>query len=404
MTTTPTKRAPRASAKTKAQAADAGPLPFVDLTRLEPGFLEAWQERVADIGRRAAFVGGDWTERLEERLAREAGVAHAVGCANGTDALQLALRALGVGPGDTVLLPDLTFWATLEAVANVGAKAVAVEVSATDLQLDLEAFKTAALEHKPKAAILVHLYGWATADLAPLRLWCGARGIPLLEDGAQAWGVQHLEKPLPARAQISTVSFYPSKVLGACGDAGAVLTNDAALAEAVRRLGNHGRAGHDNHEVLGFNSRLGGLEAAWLDLCLDHLPARLASRRAAAARYRAALGDLPGWRMVGPPEAVTENGYLSVTLVEAKRRHALVAALAAAGIATGRVYPRVVSAQPGAGPALKQPADNPIARRITKGIINLPLFAHLREEEVERVIAAVRGLRHASPSAAGDGA
>ena len=139
-----------------------GAVPFIDLTRLEPGFLEAWLDRVADISRRAAFVGGDWVDRLEERLAREAGVAHAVGCANGTDALQLALRALGVGPGDTVLLPDLTFWATLEAVVNVGAKAVPVEASEADLQLDLAAFKAAALEHKPKAAIVAHLYGWPT--------------------------------------------------------------------------------------------------------------------------------------------------------------------------------------------------------------------------------------------------
>ena len=208
----------------------------------------------------------------------------------------------------------------------------------------------------------------------------------------------HKEKPLPARGQISTVSFYPAKVLGAPGDAGAVLTDDPALAETVRRLGNHGRSSHDVHELLGYNSRLGGLEAAWLDLCLDHLPARLARRRAVAARYREALADLPGWRMVGPPEGVTENGYLSVTLVEPKRRHALTAALAAQGVATGRVYPRVLSAQAGAKPALKAEVDNRVARRITRSIINLPLFAQITDEEVERVIAAVRSLRHEAPS------
>jgi UDP-2-acetamido-2-deoxy-ribo-hexuluronate aminotransferase len=368
------------------------PIPFVDLTRLEPGFMEAWLERVRAITARTAFVGGEWVARLEERLALEAGVAHAVGCANGTDALQLALRALGVGPGDRVLLPDLTFWATLEAVVNVGARPVTVDANAVDLQMDLAAFQEAAARHRPKAAILAHLYGWASGHLGDFRDWCGREGILLLEDGAQSWGARRSGLPLPAGALVSTVSFYPAKVLGAAGDAGAVLTDDADLARRLRQLGNHGRASHDAHDLVGWNSRLDALDAAWLDLCLDHLPERVASRRRTAATYRAALADLPGWRMVGPPEGITENGYLSVALVDPRLRDALAAALAGAGVATGRVYPRAISEQAGAAAVLTGSDDGDgggVARGIGAGIINLPLFAHMRAEEVERVAAAV---------------
>lgn len=367
-------------------------IPFIDLTRLEPGFMDAWLARVAAITARTAFVGGEWVARLEARLAREAGVAHAVGCANGTDALQLALRALGVGPGDTVLIPDLTFWATLEAVVNVGARPVTVDADRTDLQMDLAAFQEAAARHRPKAAILAHLYGWASGRLAAYRDCCRREGILLLEDGAQSWGALWRGRPLPAGALVTTVSFYPAKVLGAAGDAGALLTDDADLARTLRQLGNHGRAGHDDHPLVGWNSRLGGLDAAWLDLCLDHLPARLDARRRAAERYRRELADLPGWRMVAPPPEQTENGYLSVALVPPERRDAWAAALAARGVATGRVYPRAVSAQAAAPAVLAGRDAGRVAREVGAGIINLPLFAGLRDAEAMEVVAAVREL------------
>ena len=388
--TVPTASRPVIRSVTSPHPPAPSPIPFIDLSRLEPGFMEAWLERVRSITARTAFVGGEWVARLEERLAREAGVAHAIGCANGTDALQLALRALGVGPGDTVLIPDMTFWATLEAVVNVGARPVTVDACTVDLQMDLERFQAAAARHRPRAAILAHLYGWASGRLAEYRAWCRQEGILLLEDGAQSWGALWQGRPLPVGALISTASFYPAKVLGAAGDAGAVLTDDAQLAQTVRRLGNHGRRSHDDHALVGWNSRLGSLDAAWLDLCLDHLPGRLASRHAAAAGYRAALADLPGWRMVAPPPDQSENGYLSVALTDPAQRDALAADLAERGVATGRVYPRAISAQAGAASALAGSDGGEVARRIGAGIINLPLFAHLRAEEAAGVVAAVR--------------
>ena len=150
-------------------------VPFIDLRRFEDGFLAAWTARAADIGAHARFVGGPEVARLEARLAAESGAAAVVGCANGTDALQLALRAVGVGPGDLVVMPDATFWATLEAAVNVGARVVTVDVDEDDLQMDFEAFVAAVERHRPRAAILVHLYGWGSARLIQAR---GSTGSP----------------------------------------------------------------------------------------------------------------------------------------------------------------------------------------------------------------------------------
>lgn len=380
------------------------PVPFIDLRRFEDGFLEAWAERSLAIGAQTRFVGSPEVAALERRLAAEAGVAEAVGCANGTDALQLALRALGVGPGDLVVLPDATFWATFEAVVNVGARPVTVDVDPEDLQLDLDLFREALDRHAPRAAIVTHLYGWSSARLDELRALCRARGLPLVEDGAQSWGSCWRGESIYAGAEVATVSFYPAKVLGACGDAGAVLCQDRDLAARVRQLGNHGRSAHYEHAVVGWNSRLGGLEAAWLDLSLDRLPDRLASRRRAAARYRERLADLPGLRAVAPPEGYQENGYLSVLLVEPSLRPGLHRALEEAGIGYGMVYPGAMSRQGGAEGWLEDAVGGEVAARLGDSVLNPPLFAHIRDEEVDEACDAIRAALERAPAADATGA
>lgn len=367
-------------------------VPFIDLKRVEPGFTEAWLAKVADITNRTAWVGGPDVAALEARLASDTGATAAVGCANGTDAIQLALRALGVGPGDEVVIPDATFWATFEAVVNVGARPVTVDIDPSDLQMDFELFSRALDERRPKAAILVHLYGWGSARTAQFRALCRERGVVLIEDGAQAWGAQVDGESVYRGALAASVSFYPAKVLGSCGDAGAVLCDDVELAAKIRRLGNHGRTSHYEHGELGWNSRLGGLDAAWLLLCLDQMEERLASRRAVAARYRAelpALGLDLGLEVVGPPPNWVENGYLAVALVDPERRPALLAGLAARGIGSGTVYPGAMSEQPGAPAYLAAAYGGEQARRLSRSVVNLPLFAHMRPEEVDEVLAAV---------------
>ena len=363
-------------------------VPFIDLQRFESDFLERWTETCAEISRNTRFVGGPAVARLENDLVGQCGLPHAIGCANGTDALQLALRALGVGPGDRVLIPDATFWATFEAVVNCGAAPVTVDIDPGDLQMDFELFAQAIDRFRPKAAILVHLYGWGSARLDDFRILCQERELPLLEDGAQAFSVTHGDVPIMRGAQALTLSFYPAKVLGACGDAGAVLCEDELLADTLRKLANHGRTSHYEHGLVGWNSRLGGFEAAYLSLSLEYLPARIASRRAAFERYREGLQAL-GIHVVGPPPGYIGNGYLNVSLHDPEQRPAIEEVLRGAGIGFGNVYPGAMSKQPAAAGHLAGSVGGAEADRLSRGVINLPLFAYITDDEIDEVLAVM---------------
>ncbi|MDA8017946.1 MAG: aminotransferase class I/II-fold pyridoxal phosphate-dependent enzyme [Thermoanaerobaculia bacterium] len=367
------------------------PVPFIDLQRFEDGFLDRWAERCAEISAHTQFVAGPSATRLEERLAKLTGAPSVVGCANGTDALQLALRALGIGPGDLVAIPDATFWATFEAVVNVGARVVTVDVDSDDLQLDHDQLLEALDRHRPTAVILVHLYGWGSARVREIRTLCRDRGVHLVEDGAQCFGSTFEGHSIYAEAEVATVSFYPAKVLGACGDAGAVLCSDAELAETVRRLGNHGRTSHYGHGLVGWNSRISGFDAAYLDLCLDYLDERIASRCRAATRYREGLRDL-GVRVAEVPAGWEENGYLNVTLHDPVDRPLWQARMKAAGVGYGTVYPGAMSKQPGCGQHLAGAVGGEIADTLCRGVLNLPLFAYITDDEVDRVLDIARQL------------
>lgn len=363
-------------------------VPFIDLARFEADFLERWYDRCRDVTANTRFVGGADVARLEARLARDNGVAAAVACANGTDALQLALRAAGVGAGDLVLLPDATFWATFEAVVNCGARPMTVDVDEADLQMDFDLFRRAVDEHRPRAAILVHLYGWGSARLDEFRSFCRERGLPLVEDGAQVYGATWRGESIYRGADLATVSFYPAKVLGACGDAGAVFCSSAELGETVRRLGNHGRRSAYHHDLVGWNSRMGGFEAAYLDCSLDDLAPRLASRRRAAKIYRERLSEI-GVRVARPPADYEENGYLNVTLLAPEKRPAVEAVLKEAGIGFANTYPESVSRQPGAAGFLAGAVGGERAARLARSVLNLPLFAHIRDAEIDEVLAVM---------------
>ena len=364
-------------------------VPFIDLGRFEEDFLERWSEVSSDVVRNTRFVGGPDVARLEERLAAETGAGHVVGCANGTDALQMALRAVGVSDGDVVLIPDATFWATFEAVVNVGGRPVTVDIDPADAQMDFELFLEALEAHEVRAVVLVHLYGWGSAHLEDFRATCRRCGVPLIEDCAQAFGTLRHGAQVLGGAEIATVSFYPAKVLGGCGDAGAVFCADGELAERVRLLGNHGRTSHYEHGLVGWNSRMGGLEAAYLDLSLRYLPVRLAERRAVTERYRDELGGL-GMTFLAPPEGYLENAYLSVALMAPARRAALEQGLRDAGIGFGNVYPRSVSEQSGATGHLAGHVGGANAATLGRSVLNLPVFPYMEAEEVDYVIGTVR--------------
>jgi dTDP-4-amino-4,6-dideoxygalactose transaminase len=365
-------------------------VPFIDIARYETGFQQQWLHKVASMSAAAQFIGGSEVSILEDRLKSALDVKHAVGCANGTDALQLGLRALGVERGDVVLVPNATFWATFEAVVNVGGVPVTVDIDLNDGGIDLQAFEEAVKAERPKAAVMAHLYGWGTSHIRALRALCLQQGVQLLEDGAQCFGVTHQGGPLLKGALISTTSFYPAKVLGAAGDAGAVFTDDAALAERVRRLGNHGRTAHYGYGDVGWNSRLDALQAAFLNLSLDYIDARIRSRRQSADMYRRRLPGA-GLTPMNPPEGYLENGYCNVCLIpDTAQKFRLEGLLKARSIGFGNIYPGAMSVQVGAANYLKKHYGGTNAEKLSRSVLNLPLFAYMRPEELDYVITAVQ--------------
>jgi UDP-2-acetamido-2-deoxy-ribo-hexuluronate aminotransferase len=366
------------------------PVPFIDLKRFESGFLERWNEKAAAMSARAEFIGGKEVSSLEMSLAERAQVAHSVTCANGTDAIQLALRALGVGAGDIVLVPNMTFWATFEAVINVSAKPITVDIDLVDGGVSFEAFATAIEQFRPKAAVIAHLYGWGSAKIDEIRALCTSRGVFLVEDGAQCFGVEFNGESIYKNALIATTSFYPAKVFGAAGDGGAVFTNDVALAEKVRQLCNHGRTTHYGYGAVGWNSRLDALQAAFLNLSLEYFEQRLASRRSSAKLYQSELSAL-GLKQILAPSGYQENGYCNVCIVEdLSLKGRLEAGLKAAQIGFGNIYPGAMSDQPGAQGFLHAHIGGDSAQRLCRSVLNLPLFPYMTELELREVVGVLR--------------
>lgn len=370
--------------ETTQQKQEIHSVPYSAIDRFEAEFIPTWLNRVETLTRNTQFVGGEWIKKIEARLAKEAGTKEARVCGNGTDAIQLALRALGIGKDDIVLIPDATFWATFEAVCNVGARPVTVDIDLDDLHPTAELIEKAIHQFSPKAVILVHLYGWAVRDTVKIRMLCANRGIPLIEDSAQAWGTMLDGKPIFAEALVSTTSFYPGKVLGGAGDGGAVFTNDSKLAEKIQLLANHGRLSKYEHHFVGWNSRLDVLQCAYLDLCLDFTPKRIESRRYAANWYRENLKH-PMLQFKSPDIAIHENGYISVALMEPKHREQLIQGLIQAKIGHAIVYPGPMSKQPGAKGWIAGSLSDGHASQICESIINLPCFAGIQEIELEYV-------------------
>jgi dTDP-4-amino-4,6-dideoxygalactose transaminase len=370
------------------------PVPFIDLGRLvakvRADVLPAW----ADVLDRSEFVGGPRVGALEKKLGRTLGVPHVVSCANGTDALIVALQAAGVKRGAKVALPNLTFWATFEAVAQLGATPVLVDVDPDDLQASLPELRAAHDAHRFDAVLLVHLYGWASGQLREIRAFCKEREIALVEDGAQCFGVEAHGEPILARADVATLSFYPAKVIGGAMDGGAVTMQSADHEALVRSLCNHGRSAHYAYAHVGWNSRMGGLQAAFIDRVLDELPAILASRRSTASFYRERLRS-PKIRVHGPPPGIVENGYLSVVTVDGRGQE-IADALKAAGIGCARTYPETMDVQPPArASGMIVHGDMRHSKRIAESVVNLPLFYGIRDDERESaaraLLAAVGG-------------
>ncbi|MFO0736068.1 MAG: DegT/DnrJ/EryC1/StrS family aminotransferase [Labilithrix sp.] len=366
------------------------PVPFIDLSRLvsrvKADVLPAWQECLD----KCEFVGGPRVTALEKKLSGVLGVKHTVACANGTDALVVGLQGLGVKRGMKVALPNLTFWATFEAIVQLGATPVLVDVDPDDLQISFSELQSAHEAHRFDAAILVHLFGWTSARLAEIRAFCKERNVALLEDGAQCFGVEWNGKPVLAEAEVATLSFYPAKVVGGAQDGGAITTISETREQLIRSLCNHGRSDHYSYAHVGWNSRMGAPNAAFIGRLLDEVPAILESRRAAAQIYRERFASDARVRVFGPPPGVKENGYLNVMTVDGKKGADLVTALKSAGIGAARTYPETMDIQPpvkATGAILH--GDLAVSKRFCESVVNLPLFYGITAAECEEAAAAL---------------
>jgi dTDP-4-amino-4,6-dideoxygalactose transaminase len=364
-------------------------VPFITLNRFENGFRENFLNGVSALFEKTQFVGGPIVAELEAELAKVAKSKYAIGCANGTDAIQIALRAVGVEKNDKVLIPDMTFWATFEAVVNVGANPITIDVNRESCHWDLETFKKAVAEFKPKAAIMVHLYGWASPDTLAIRKFASEANVLLIEDGAQCFGTKIDGASILGSALIATTSFYPAKVLGASGDAGAIFTNDDKLNQTVRILINHGRTDHYSHGMIGWNSRIGAYESLFLKLSLEHIDARIESRMKAVNYYSEALLGLP-FKPVRANKNVSENGYCAVGMIDPSLRPSLIEALKKANIGFGTIYPGAMSLQAGAQGHIAGKIDYGNAHYISQAVLNLPCFAYITKEELDYVCQTVK--------------
>ena len=363
-------------------------VPFADFgahVRALRGELDAAVARVLDSG---WFILGPEGTAFESELAAALGARDAVAVANGTDALQLSLRALGVGPGDEVVTTSISAAFSALAILQAGARPVFVDVDERTLNLDPERVRSA-LTPRTKALVPVHLYGHP-AEMAPLLALADEHGLALLEDACQAHGALYQGRPvgtLRGAAGIGALSFYPTKNLGALGDGGAVLVNDPALAGRLRQLRNGGQTSRYRHEAFGVNSRLDELQAAFLRVGLAHLERWTARRREIAEFYRR---ELAGTGLRLPEEQPYGRAVYHLFVVRHPHRDALAAALAERGIGTLIHYPIPLHLQPAFAELGGRPGDLPVAERATSQILSLPLYPELRDEQAAAVVQALR--------------
>ena len=370
---------------TAAAPARARRVPFHDLRDLHrlDGVQEHIDAAVLRVARSGRYLLGPELAAFEEEFARYCENDHCVGVGSGLDALELTLRALEVGPGDEVIVPGHTYIATWLAVTAVGARPVPVEPEADSYLIDPERL-AAAITPRTRAVLPVHPYGHP-ADLDAIDAVAASRGIPVVEDAAQAHGARHRGRRVGSR-YVAAFSFYPGKNLGALGDAGAVVTSDARLAERVRLLRNYGSRVKYRHEVPGTNSRLDEIQAAALRVKLPYLDRWNARRAAVAARYTEHLAGLPGLTVpaVRPWAEPVWHQYV----VRAARRAELVSALEAAGVETLVHYPVAVHRSGAYAGAVTGPL--PRCERLADEVLSLPMGPQLTAQDVTAVIAAVR--------------
>lgn len=363
------------------------PVPYLDLTGEFAGLRQEWFDMIGSTGASGGWILGPNVRALEEEIAAYVGVGQAVAVANGTDALILSLRALGIGPGDEVITSPFTFFASAEAISVVGARPVFADLDPVSFNIDPASVERK-LTERTRAILPVHIFG-CPADMGAIMDLAGTRGLAVVEDLAQAFGAEHAGRKVGSIGTAGATSFYPTKVLGCYGDGGMVFTSDEGLAAHLRKLRNHGASAPFLHDELGYNSRLDEIQAALLRIKLRSVEDAIARRNAVADAYGEQLRDLDLILPQRPPGGRHAFNLYTVR-VTGGRRDALRAHLGERGVPTAQCYPLGMHLQEVYRDLGARPGDLPVVEQLCTETFSLPIYPDLDAPQVERVCAAVR--------------
>ncbi len=363
-------------------------IPFVDLKSQYDSIKDKIDEAIQNVLNNTSFIMGEELKKFEEEYALFCDVKYAIGVANGSDALILALKACSIGEGDEVITTPHTFIATAEAISNVGGKIVFVDIDPKTYTIDISKIKEK-INERTKAIIPVHLYG-QFSDMEPIMELAKKYNLKIIEDAAQAHGAEYKGEKVGSIGDVACFSFYPGKNLGAYGDAGMITTNDGEIAEKVKLLRNHGRITKKyEHEIEGYSSRLDNLQAAILRVKLKYLNEWNDMRRSNAKKYNELLSNIDG--IITPYEAdYAKHVYHLYVIRTEKGRDKLREELKSKGIATGIHYPIPLHLQPAYRSFEFKEGDFPVTEKASQEILSLPMFAELNDEQIEEIVELIK--------------
>ena len=357
------------------------PIPMVDLRQQYQSIKDEIQNAINDTLESTAFIMGPNVHALEDEVCDYLNIKHSISCSSGTDALHLALRALGIGPGDEVICPSFTFAATAEAICYVGATPVFADIDPITLNIDPACIKNAITENT-RAIIAVHLFG-LTSDIDAIKSLIKDKKIFLVEDCAQSFGASYKGKKTGTLGDISCFSFFPSKNLGCYGDGGMISTSDDKLAETLKLLRNHGSRVRYEHTIIGYNSRLDEVQAAILRVKLKRIDQYNQQRYANATHYTKALTKLG---IITPNESADSTHVYHQYTLQDTRRNSIQAALSEQHIASAIYYPKGLHQQ--IAFTNNQPAASlPVTEKVSAECLSLPMYPELSSDQIDRIIS-----------------
>ncbi len=363
-------------------------IPFLDLKNQYETIREEALAAIAEVMASSAYAGGPFVEKFEKHFAEFCQCRYAVGVGSGTDALWIALRGLGIGAGDEVITVPNSFIATAEAISQCGAVPVFVDIDEKTYTLNPEHLESA-ITSRTKAIIPVHLYGHM-ADMDPIMAIAEKYGLQVIEDAAQAHGAEYKGRRAGSLGRAGCFSFYPGKNLGAYGEAGAVVTNDEKLAEKMRIFRDHGQHTKYHHNVIGWNSRMDGIQGAILNVKLKHLPHWNEARRKNAALYNSLLADFEG--VVLPCEAEYARHVYHIYPVRLGKRDEVLSRLAEKNISCGIHYPVPIHLQGAYAGSSRNKESFPLTEKYAREQLSLPMFPELTKEQIHFVVDGLKAI------------